>query len=205
MADTLLILAGVALVHLAGAASPGPSFVVVARAAAARSRASGLWMSLGMGLGAAAWAAAALFGLAALFAAAPWLHDVVRLAGAAFLLWLSVQMIRHAQAPPDAAEGAAPTTSLAALRQATLVQLSNPKVMIFFASVFVAVVPPDAPPALLGLILLNVLLVEAAWYALVALAFSAGPIRSRYLAAKAWIDRICGGALGLIGLRLALG
>lgn len=205
--ETALILLGVAAVHLAGAASPGPSFVLVARVSAAESRAAGLAMSLGMGVGATAWAAAALLGLAALFAAAPWLYTAVRLLGAAYLIWLAAMMWRHARAPlesgPETATAPAARGLLAAFRRATLVQLSNPKVVVYFASVFVAVAPPDAPAWLLSWILANVMLVESAWYALVALAFSAAPVRRRYVAAKAWVDRVCGGVMGLIGLRLA--
>ena len=105
----------------------------------------------------------------------------------------------------EIAEGAAPPSARAALQRATQGQLANLKSLIFFASVFVAVVPPSASPALLGLILVNVLIVETAWYGVVATAFSVRLIRDRYVRAKAWADRVRGGALELVGLRLALG
>lgn len=203
--ETALILAGVAAVHLAGAASPGPSFVLVARTAATGGRAAGLATALGMGLGATLWAAAALVGLAALFAAAPWLYAAVKLAGAGFLLWLGWMMWRHAAEPTENAAGAPLAAGLhAAFRRATLVQLANPKVAVFFASVFVAVAPPDAPGWLIAAIVGNVFLVEAAWYALVALAFSVPAVRARYIGWKAALDRACGGVMGLLGLRLAV-
>lgn len=198
-----LTLAGVAFVHFLGAASPGPSFVLIARTSAASGRPRGLRMALGMGLGAAIWAGAAVMGLALLFEAAPLLYDAVRLAGAAFLLWLAVMMWRHARSPLDA--GAAAAGGDAPLRHALMVQLSNPKVMVFFGSVFVGFVPPDAPGWMIALILTNVLLVEGGWYALVAQVFSTRRVRERYERLKAWADRACGGVMGLLGLRLALG
>ncbi len=204
--ETALILFGVAAVHLAGAASPGPSFVRVARTAAGRDRLDGLVTACGTGVGAAFWAAAALLGLEALFAAAPGLRAAVRLDGAAYLIWLAVAMWRHARAPLEAETPTGPAEAALgpAFRRATLVQLSNPKVTIYFASVFVAVAPAEAPAWLLGWILANVMLVETARHALVAPAFSAAAVRARYVAAKARVDRACGGVMGLIGLRFVL-
>lgn len=74
----LLVLLGLAGAHLLAAMSPGPSFVVVLRETLAGSLRTGLWVSLGMSAGALAWALAAWFGLAALFAAAPWLFAALR-------------------------------------------------------------------------------------------------------------------------------
>jgi threonine/homoserine/homoserine lactone efflux protein len=45
---------------------------------------------------------------------------------------------------------------------------------------------------------------ETAWYALVALAFSASRPRAVYLRAKTWIDRAAGAVIGLLGMRLIL-
>ncbi|MGM0585798.1 MAG: LysE family translocator [Pseudomonadota bacterium] len=201
--EIALTLAGVALVHFFGAASPGPSFVLVARTAAAASRARGLRMALGMGIGAAIWAAGAVLGLALLFETAPLLYDAMRLAGAAFLIWLAVTMWRHAESP--LASDAAPAGGEAPLRHALMVQLSNPKVMVFFGSVFVGFVPPDAPAWMIAVILANVLIVEGGWYALVARVFSARRVRERYQRMKAWADRGFGTVMGALGLRLALG
>jgi len=205
MAETLLILGGVALIHLLGAASPGPAFVLITRTAAVGGRAPALWMALATAMGGAAWAAAAVFGLALVFAAAPWLYTAMKWAGAAYLIWLAVQMWCHAEAPLDTSGSAAGRTAAAAFRRALTLQLANPKVMVFFGSVFVAVVPQDASGWLLALIVANVFAVEAALFSAIALAFSAGPVRRGYLRAKAWVDRVCGGALGLLGLRLVLG
>ncbi|MEM1315987.1 MAG: LysE family translocator [Pseudomonadota bacterium] len=205
MTETLAILGGVALVHFFGAASPGPSVVLITRTAAVDGRAAALWMALAIGLGGAVWAAAAVFGLALVFAAAPWLYQALKLAGAACLLWLALQMRRHAETPLDEAADGARLGPAAAFKRALAIQLANPKVMVFFGSVFVAFVPEGSSAALLGLIVFNVFVVEAVLFGIVALAFSAGPVRRGYIRAKAWIDRICGGALGLPGLRLALG
>ena len=91
-------------VHLAAAMSPGPSFVVAVRTAVAEGFGTAMALAIGFGFGAALWAAAAMAGLALLFELVPQLFTALKLIGAAFLLYIALQMWRHAHAPlPDAA------------------------------------------------------------------------------------------------------
>jgi len=81
-------------------------------------------------------------------------------------------------------------------------QVSNPKTALVYASVFAAFLPPALPlPAALILPPL-VFAIETAWYALVALALSMPAPRAAYLRSKLWIDRIAGGVLAALGLKL---
>jgi threonine/homoserine/homoserine lactone efflux protein len=89
------------------------------------------------------------------------------------------------------------------LRALTL-QLSNPKIMVFFGSIFLSVLPQHMPAWMIGAVLAIVAFDEFTWFALLALLFSGGPARAFYGRAKVWLDRIMGGALALLGLRLAL-
>jgi threonine/homoserine/homoserine lactone efflux protein len=84
------------------------------------------------------------------------------------------------------------------------VQLSNPKVAVFFGGIFLALLPAGAPIWVHGAALAIVCLNEFGWYALVATLFAAGPARRAYAGARVWIDRCTGGFLGLLGLKLAL-
>jgi threonine/homoserine/homoserine lactone efflux protein len=199
-------LLGLALVHLLAAASPGPSFVLVAQTAAGSGRRAGLLAALAMMLGALVWAAAALYGLQALFARFEWLYLAMRIGGGLYLLYLAVMLWRHARAPlpePGAAPGATPGAMQGFVRALAL-QLSNPKVMIFFGSIFLALLPAHPPGWMQVVTLAIVAFNEFTWYALITLLFSGGPARAIYRRAKFWLDRIMGGALALLGLRLAL-
>ncbi|NNU80490.1 LysE family transporter [Halovulum dunhuangense] len=205
MRDAALILLPLVLAHFAAAVSPGPSFVLIARTSAARTRAAAMRMSVGLGLGAMLWAAAALFGLTLLFEIAPWTYLAMKVAGAGFLLWLGYQLWRHAPEPLDMTlAGQDGLSRTGDVRHGLLVQIANPKVSIFFGSVFVTLVPPDASVAFLAVLLALIFIVETAWYLAVSTFFAVPQIRARYLRLKAWIDRACGGVLGLLGLRLAI-
>ena len=201
--DAIVALLGLALVHLLAVASPGPSTVLVVQTAAV-SRRGGLIAAFAMMLGAVAWAAAALYGLQALFAHFAWLYLVFRIAGGLFLIWLAVMIWRHARDPlPEIAAPAAGGDGRIFVR-ALLLQLSNPKIMVFFGSIFLSVLPHDMPTWMQGAVLALIAIDEFAWYTLLTLLFSGGTARAFYRRAKLWIERFMGGALALLGLRLAL-
>ncbi|RED11981.1 LysE family translocator [Pontivivens insulae] len=199
---TALVLLTFALTHLAAVASPGPSFLLVLREAAAGGARRGLLVAFGLGLGTLIWAVGAWFGLAALFEIAPWLLVGLRWAGAAFLLYLSVMLWRHARAPVQEAEVGAAALSTSAIRVGLLTQLANPKVAVFFGSIFVVIVPPEPGGGMLLAIFVIVFANEFLWYALVALLMAAEGARRRYRRAKPLIDRITGTFLGALALRL---
>ena len=202
--ESTLILIGFVAVHLLAVMSPGPSFLVVARASVARSRRSAIWSALGMGAGSVVWALAALFGLDVLFQIAPWLYTAMKVAGALFLIYLAVMLWRQADRPvpvlrPADATGA---SALAAFRLGLLTQLANPKVVVFFGSIFLAVLPAERPGWMSLALLVLVFFDEFLWYAVVAIAFSVERLRSGYQRLKRIIDRVTGGFLGLLGLRM---
>lgn len=205
MTETALILLSLAAIHLAAVISPGPSFVVTVRTALRQGAPAALWLSLGLGIGTLVWAAAALFGLALLFQLVPWAYGALRLAGGLFLIWIAIGIWRGAAAPLPAPDASSPLPGSAAraLRTGLAVQLANPKVAVFFGSVFVGLLPESPSPVLAAAALAIVFANEFGWYAVLSLAMTRGPVRAVYSGAKPAIDRLCGACLGLLGLRLA--
>ena len=189
-----------------GAISPGPSFVVVVRASAALSRRDGLASALGMGIGGLAFACLALAGLQALLMQVSWLYVVLKIAGGAYLCYLGYRIWRGAKVPLDTGNGAPSSGSgwrkSFAIGLAT--QLSNPKTAIWYASVFAAFLPADAPAWMLLVLPPLLFSIEFGWYTIVAFAFSASKPRAIYLGAKLWIDRFAGGVVGILGGKLIL-
>ena len=202
--DYVVALFGLAVVHLLAVASPGPSTVLVIQTAAVAGRRGGLLAAFAMMVGALAWAAAALYGLQALFAQFEWLYVAFRIGGALFLLYLAVMIWRHAKDPlPEiAVDCTAHMTGWQGFMRALLLQLSNPKIMVFFGSIFLSVLPQNLPSWMDATVLAIVALNEFCWFALLALLFSGGPARAVYRRAKVWIDRVMGGVLTALGLRL---
>jgi len=206
--DYAVALAGLAVVHLLAVASPGPSTVLVIQTAAVSGRRAGLLAAFAMMLGALVWAAAALYGLQVLFARFDWLYVAFRIAGALYLLYLAYMLIRHAGAPLPEADPSAPQSAVVragawqGFVKALLLQLSNPKVMVFMGSIFISLLPAQPPAWMDATVLAIVALNEFTWFALLALLFSGGAARAFYRRTKLWLDRLMGGVLGLLGVRL---
>ena len=202
---TLAAFLTVAALHLVAAISPGPAFVMTLRTAVTQGFRPSVGLAAGLGLGAVVWAVAALAGLALLFQIAPPLLVGLKLAGAAFLVWLAIGMWRHAGAPlPDAAP-AAPQGLARAFRLGVATQLANPKPAVFFGAVFVGLVPPETPLSIRLLLLAVVFLNETLWYILVARVFSAPRAQAVYGRLKRRIDRVFGALMAALAVKMAAG
>jgi threonine/homoserine/homoserine lactone efflux protein len=196
----LFTLLSIGAIQLLAVISPGPSFLITARTAVAQSRADGLKVALGLGAGTVIWSSAALLGLNAVFHAVPVLFMGMKIAGALFLLYIAYMIFRHAAEPLKIESGGERLAN--PVLKGFLTQISNPKVAVFFGSVFIAMLPANVPLWMTFTLIAMVTFNEVCWYSIVALFFGAGPVRSFYLRAKAWIDRVTGLFLGALGLRL---
>lgn len=191
--------------HLIAAASPGPTILMSARIGVTEGMRTGFFYSLGCGIGASIWAVTALFGLAVLFQIAPTVLWGFKLAGGLFLLWIALQMWRHASDPvPQAAATTTPRTPLSAMLFGVTTQLANPKPAIFFGAVFVGTIPPETSAWSIIALLLVIFANEVTCTATVARVFSFERSRKTYERLKLRIDRVFGGLLGLLGVKIAL-
>jgi len=164
-------------------------------------RRHGLASVFGVALGNLGNAVAATLGLAALFAVSAHAFTVVKLAGAAYLLWMGLQALR-APAPDAAAACPAPQTLRRVFRDGFVVALLNPKTTVFFAAFLPQFMPSAAAPALQSLVLGGLFVLMAAisdgLYAL-----AAGALAPRLQGAR-WLGRAGRYAIGgtFIGLGL---
>jgi threonine/homoserine/homoserine lactone efflux protein len=195
-------------------ATPGPDTALTIRNALLGGRRAGLCTALGVSAGQLVWAGATSLGLVALLLASEPVFQALKLAGAAYLIYLGVQSLRSAlrspAAGPAAGGGAVPATPPAlggwkAFRQGVINDLANPKMAVFFASVL----PQFAPQGqgmlsqLVGLGLVFATLTFA-WLALYAavLAAAGSYMRSGSRLRRA-ADALAGAALVALGLRVA--
>ena len=96
--------------------SPGPDFAMVTRNSLLQSRRAGVFTALGIGLGVLVHVAYTLVGVGLLIEQSPWLFNTLRLAGACYLIYLGVKMLRARAGGVAAAGMLAPLSDLAALR-----------------------------------------------------------------------------------------
>ncbi|MDL5592203.1 LysE family transporter [Bacillus subtilis] len=184
--------------------SPGPDFALVSRNGLLLSRRAGVLTAMGIGLGVLVHVGYTLLGLGLVLQQSPWLFNALKLAGAAYLVYLGINMLRSTPdvQQPDAASPA--LSDLAALRSGFLTNALNPKTSIFIVSLFMGVVRPDTGLPVQMAYGLFIAGAHVLWFSLVALCFSAGRVREKLLAARQWIDRAFGGLLVGFGVLLTL-
>jgi threonine/homoserine/homoserine lactone efflux protein len=127
---------------------PGPDQALITRSALVGGRAAGLMTMLGGVLGLAVHATAAAVGLSALLLASAKAFTVLKVVGAAYLLWMGVQTLRAAarsrRAPAEAAIRPARPRPATAVRQGFLSNALNPKVALFFVTFLPQFLPAEA-------------------------------------------------------------
>ena len=187
---------------------PGPSMLYTSAQTMARGRAAGLMAALGVHLGGYAHVIAAAAGLSVLFAAVPTLYSVLKFAGAMYLVWLGISLIRQ---KPDHTVPVLETFSKSGRRaflESVTVEVLNPKTAIFFIAFLpqftdpAALFPIWAQLTALGIIA-NILFSSAD----VACVFVAGAVLGRLKGSGAMqkIAQTTGGALLMgLGVHLAL-
>ncbi len=185
---------------LAAIASPGPAMLYFIRTTLASGRAIGLYTVWGLGTMAATWTALAFMGLDVVFALFPWAFVVLKTVGALYLIWIAFQTWKHAKSPL----GEAPTPPARAFLGGMLVNMSNPKSVLFSAAVIMVIFPQSMGIADKALVVANHLLIELIVGSALVLAFSTKHVSAGYLRAKPIFDRIAASVLGLLGLRLLL-
>jgi threonine/homoserine/homoserine lactone efflux protein len=194
---------------------PGIDTALVVRTTVTQGRSRGFAAALGINTGVLVWGAAAAVGVSALLAASQVAYDVVRAAGAAYLVWLGSVMLwrtwrRRGTARRETAgtqpAAARPQDSVARtwLRGATT-NVLNPKIGAFYLAMLPQFIPAHAPHLLMGLALAGIHDAEGIiWFTAL---ISAVHLARRFLDSDRVhkiMDRITGTVLIGFGLKLAL-
>lgn len=182
---------------------PGPDTAVVTKNALLGGRRGGMLTAVGVTAGLLVWTLAASLGIAALLRASEVAFLILKLAGALYLAWLGVQLLRGRD--QLAAVGAErPRSSGKALRQGLLSDLGNPKVAIFFTSFLPQFVHGGAvflPLLLLGTAFAVLTMV---WLAAYSLLVGTSTALVNHPSVRKALDRATGVVLIAFGVRLAL-
>ena len=155
------------------AVTPGPGVLYIVTRSLVQGRRFGLTSVAGVALGNLGNALAAAFGLAALFAVSSLAFSLVKFAGALYLVYLGLQMLRASPAVPVATEALPSAIPLRRIfRDGFVVALLNPKTTLFFAAFLPQFLSGGAAPmaqsVLLGALFVGIAAVTDSLYALAA-------------------------------------
>lgn len=162
-------------------------------------------MALGISAAIAAWSAVTIAGLALILAKVDGLYEIIRLAGAAYLIYLGLHLLIAARRPGNTSHGI--TTRVmtdGSFKRGFFIGITNPKSAAFFSSLFATMLPASAPVWVYVVTVLIAGIVSSGWFSILAVMFSAGKVQRLYQGARRWIDAAMGVVLAGIGIRLAL-
>ena len=195
-------------IHLLAAVSPGPDFVLVSQQTLVHGRGTGLLCAAGIAAGLGVHIAYSVAGLAAVIALAAWLMTAVKIVGGLYLLWLGIKGLRSKAAGEVTeirVQAAAPVPARSVLWRGFLCNLLNPKAPVYLVSVFTVVLSPAMPVSQLAAYGAWMMLLQFAWFALVALLLSVPRVNSGFRRAGHWIDRVLGAAMAVLGVKVMTG
>ncbi len=188
--------------------SPGPDFVVAVRNSIMHSRFTGLMTAVGFGLGVMVHCAYTLAGIATIISQSVILFNIIKLMGAAYLIYIGIQALRskgHKEVTIDTGKiPQKPMSAHSALLNGFLTNVLNPKATIFFLAVFSQFINGDTSLGTQITYLVTCFTMTALWFSMVAIFLTIPKVRYAFLNFAHWIDRICGGMLIALGLKLAL-
>jgi threonine/homoserine/homoserine lactone efflux protein len=187
--------------------TPGLDTALILRTAAVEGPKRAAFAALGINIGCLIWGAAVALGLGALLAASTLAFNVLKWIGAAYLVWLGLNLLLK---PRESFQLTAPAGlmtggDLAWMRRGFLTNLLNPKVGVFYVSFLPQFLPTgvQAAPFIFLLAVIHVI-IGSCWSATLILATR--PIAGflQRAAVVRWLDRVTGGLFLAFGVRLAL-
>jgi len=191
--------------------TPGQDTMYIIGQSLARGRAAGVWSALGISAGSLVHTVAAALGLSVVLAASATAFEIVKWAGAAYLVFLGVRMILECVDTKPSAKGPSEPQGgvwdMPAFRHGVTTNVLNPKVAVFFLAFLPQFVSPNAANTIIPFLILGVTFVctGTVWCLIVAVAAARFSDRARSQpAVLRWIRRLAGGLFIGLGLKLAL-
>lgn len=200
----LIVLGTLAATFFVLIASPGPNFLVITQIATSQSRVHGIFTGLGVATGSVVWATLAATGLGLVFAGVPWSQPLLQFVGGIYLAYIGVKVLRGARQTPKARDlsGQELDSLGRAYRFGVYTNMTNPKALAFYTSVFTSLIGPQLAPWVKAAGVGVVAVMAVSWFVLLATVFSIPRVQAAYRRAKFGIDVVTGIFLVGFGARL---
>lgn len=197
----------ICLLHFVAQLSPGPDILLIAKSAASTTRQNALKIIAGISAGIIVWVVLTLAGFTVLIEQFPWVQQVLMLLGGIFLAKMGwamlkggVRSFRNKHQPEDDSNELAQPENYFMLGLWT--NLSNPKTLIYFSSVFSLALSSSASEYLKAQLAVIIPLQTFITFALLMLLISQPKIKALYQRSGSYIDIVSGGLFSLFALWL---
>jgi RhtB (resistance to homoserine/threonine) family protein len=203
MLETSLFVASISLL---GMLSPGPDFFLVIKNAARYPKVAALMTSLGVICGVITHMSYCVAGLAVVITTTPWLFDMLKYVGAAYLIWVGIQALFSRSNSKMNMDGLEPQQIKLhkAFIQGYLCNFLNPKATLFFLAMFTQVLQVNSSVGEKLWYASIIIGLSAIWWPLLSLLIQSAPVRRGLAKAQKIVDKLLGGVLIGLGIKVAL-
>jgi len=191
------------IIHFLAVMSPGPDFAIVLRQSISFGRKTAIITSLGIGAGISIHVLYTLLGIGLLISQSVYLMTTAKVLGAAYIIYLSINLLRSKAAPQQTSVIAVDNNQKhqnKAFMIGFMTNVLNPKATLFFLAIFTTIVSANTPLIVQSIYGLWIIVSTAAWFCLVSFLFSQQSVRQKFLNYGYWFDR----AMGVILLAFAI-
>lgn len=190
---------------LFAAMSPGPDFLVVMKNTLMHSRRVGMWTAFGVGSAVFVHVAYSLVGIGLIISQSILLFSLIKIVGALYLCYLGIQLVVAKGGtkitPVDSV--AADKSTFAAFREGFFTNVLNPKVTLFFLSIFSQFISPAISLSIQFALGAEVALVALVWFLMLSRLLSNERIRSGFERVQGRVMNLMGFAFVALGIHLA--
>ena len=190
---------------------PGPDFVMEVRNTVVYSRRVGIFTAIGFGVGVLFHVSYTVLGIAVIIVQSIFLFNLIKYAGAAYLIWIGFQALRLRAMKQTAVNDALSSkenircmSDFTAFRSGFFTNLLNPKVTLFFLAIFSQILCPETPLIWQIIYGATCVVMTIGWFSSVAVILTQSKIRDAFLKATKWIERVCGSLMIALGIRVAI-
>lgn len=193
-----------AVICLLGAMTPGPSLAIVLKHTVSGGRLNGFVVSIFHGAGIALYAVLTVLGMALIIKETPWLFNMIKYAGAAFLLWLAFKAFSSKSALTTLKHETISVSLKQSAWQGFMIAFLNPKIAIFFIALFSQFIDANASLEQKIIMVSTVGGIDTLWYCLIALLLSKSVILEKLRNNVHIVDKITGVILLAICARVLM-
>ena len=200
---------GLATIALFGAMSPGADFVLVTRNSLVYSRRIGIFTAIGIGMGVLVHVFYTLAGIGLIISQSILLFNIIKYIGAAYLIYIGWKSLnakpRREEKNAEKIDAKLKNISpIKALLSGVATNALNPKVTLFFLSLFMQFISTGTPFSVQVMLGLETAAIIGGWFVVVALMFSNDLLKNKIKEFGHWFEKITGAALILLGVKVAL-
>ncbi len=195
----------VAGINLLAIMSPGPDFIMITRNSLMYSRKTAVYSALGLSLGILVHIAYSLIGVGFLISQSIILFSLIKIIGALYLIYIGYKSLAD-KSNPNIDKSNFKTKDLStieAIKMGFLTNVSNPKVTLFFLSIFTLVIKPNTPVFIKLVMGMEMSLATFIWFAIVAIIFTNKLIKQKISKVQHYAEKLMGVILIALGIKIA--